>query len=160
MKKYKLFMLYVVSFMITANIYAHNIKIFAAKKGDSICGYVYSPGGIRIKNSIISVYKNTKFVTKIKTSNKGIFNYKGADDSNYKFVYSKDGHFAEYSVNKPAMKKKKKIATKANNDNQIFEIKEQLDRIENTMRVRDIIGAIGYIFGVAGLMILLKKKNS
>ena len=160
MKKYKLVMLYVASLAITANIHAHKIKIFAAPKGDNICGYVYSPGGVRIKNSIISVYKNTEFITKIKTDNKGAFNYKVADDSNYKFVYSKDGHCVEYSVNKPAVKKESKITAEANKDNQVFEIKEQLDRIENTMRIRDIIGAIGYIFGVAGLMILLKKKNS
>ena len=49
MKKYKLVMLYIASFMITATIHAHNVKIFAAKKGDNISGYVYSPGGVRIK---------------------------------------------------------------------------------------------------------------
>ena len=160
MKKYKLLMLYLVSFAITTNIYAHNIKIFAAKKGDSICGYVYSPGGVRIKNSTISVYKNTEFITKIKTDTKGTFKYKVANDANYRFVYGKDGHFVEYSVNQPALKQKSKIATGANNDNQIFAIKEQLDRIENTMRIKDIVGAIGYIFGIFGLIVLLKKKKS
>ncbi|MBU8902420.1 MAG: hypothetical protein KOO69_06750 [Victivallales bacterium] len=160
MKKYKLLMLYLVSFAITANLYAHNIKIFAAQKSDNICGYVYSPGGVRIKNSTISVYKNTEFITKIKTDTKGTFKYKVADDANYRFVYSKNGHLAEYSVNKPVGKKKSKIDAGINNDSQIFAIKEQLDRIENTMRIRDIIGAIGYIFGVFGLIILLKKKKS
>lgn len=154
MKKYKLVAIYFLSFVITANIYAHNIKIFAAKKSDNICGYVYSPGGIRIKNCSISVYRDSKLISKIKTDNNGAFIYKAEYNKKYKFAYNKDGHFVAYSVNMPAVK-----ATKSENDNQIFEIKEQLDRIEKTMRIRDIIGAIGYIFGIAGLIILLKKKK-
>ncbi len=160
MRKYKLIMLYVASFAIISNIYAHSIKIFAAKRGDKISGYVYSPGGIRIKNSTISVYENTKLITKIKTDLKGTFNYKFTKAANYRFVYSEDGHFVEYNVKVPAARKKNKIDPEADNDNQLFEIKEQLDKMENTMRIRDIIGAIGYIFGLAGLVILLKKKNS
>ncbi|MDD5600079.1 MAG: hypothetical protein PHV82_19190 [Victivallaceae bacterium] len=160
MKKHKLIILCIILLAALADTRAHSIKIFAAKKGDSISGYVYSPGGIRIKNAVIAVYKDGKAAGEIKTGANGEFTYKSADGSNYKFVYNRDGHMIEYSVNSPAAKKAAQVSLPAKeNDERIFEIKEQLDRIENTMRFRDIIGAIGYIFGLAGLLILIKKKK-
>ncbi len=157
MKKYKyLVLIFAYSAIITTSN-AHNIKIFAAKKGNDICGYIYSPGGIRIKNSALSIYKNNEFITEIKTDDKGEFIYKNITTAIYKFTYNNDGHLAEYTVNKPAIKHSHQHHQEG--DNQIFEIKEQLNRIENQMRIRDIIGAIGYIIGIAGLISFIKKRN-
>lgn len=160
MKKYKLFALGVIIFAAAANTHAHNIRIFAAKKGNRISGYVYSPGGIRIKHAVLAVYKDGKAAGEIKTDGNGEFNCPSADGSDYKFVYNQDGHLVEYGVGSPAGKAAASVAPPAGaGDERIFEIKEQLDRIENSLRLRDIIGAIGYIFGLAGLLILIKKKK-
>jgi nickel transport protein len=143
-----------------ANTHAHNIKIFAARKGNGISGYVYSPGGIRIKNAVITVYKDGKAAGEVKTDSNGAFTYQNADAANYKFVYNRDGHMVEYAVGGSPVRKAAKVPTQTGaDDERIFEIKEQLDRIENTLRFRDIIGAVGYIFGIAGLLILIKKKK-
>lgn len=39
-------------------------------------------------------------------------------------------------------------------------LREQLDRHENAIRVRDVLGGIGYIAGLAGLVALLKARRN
>ncbi len=151
--------LFTINFTMITNIYAHNIKIFAGKKDNNISGYIYSPGGIRIKNSTLYVYKNNKFISEIKTNNQGEFIYKNIDNSHYKFIYNQDGHLAEYNINKILLNPQKKENISQINDNQIFEIKEQLNKIENSIRIRDLIGGIGYIIGIAGLISFYKQRN-
>jgi nickel transport protein len=43
---------------------------------------------------------------------------------------------------------------------QVVPLRRQLDRFENTLRVRDVLGGIGYIFGIMGLLFFfLGKRN-
>ena len=43
---------------------------------------------------------------------------------------------------------------------QVVPLRRQLDRFENTLRVRDVLGGIGYIFGIMGLLFFfLGRRN-
>lgn len=43
---------------------------------------------------------------------------------------------------------------------QLRPLREQLDGYENSIRVRDVMGGIGYLFGLAGLIVLLKHRKA
>lgn len=42
---------------------------------------------------------------------------------------------------------------------QLRPLREQLDAYEHRIRVRDVMGGIGYLFGLVGLVVLLKHRN-
>lgn len=43
---------------------------------------------------------------------------------------------------------------------QLRPLREQIDAYENKIRVRDVMGGIGYLFGLFGLIVLLKHRNA
>ena len=43
---------------------------------------------------------------------------------------------------------------------QLRPLREQLDGYENSIRVRDVMGGIGYLFGLAGLIVMLKHRKA
>jgi nickel transport protein len=45
-------------------------------------------------------------------------------------------------------------------DRQVVPLRRQLDRFENTLRVRDVLGGIGYIFGIMGLLFFFLGRRS
>jgi len=45
-------------------------------------------------------------------------------------------------------------------DRQVVPLRRQLDHFENTLRVRDVLGGIGYIFGIMGLLFFFLGRRS
>ena len=43
---------------------------------------------------------------------------------------------------------------------QLSPLREQIDRYEHKIRIRDVMGGIGYLFGLFGLFVLLKHRNA
>lgn len=43
---------------------------------------------------------------------------------------------------------------------QLRPLREQLDKLETTVRFRDALGGVGYLFGLAGLYVLLRSRAS
>ena len=43
---------------------------------------------------------------------------------------------------------------------QLRPLREQIDRYEKKIRIRDVIGGIGYLFGLVGLVVLLKHRSA
>ena len=43
---------------------------------------------------------------------------------------------------------------------QVSSLREQLDGYENRIRIRDVMGGIGYLFGLFGIIVLLKHRNT
>jgi hypothetical protein len=39
-------------------------------------------------------------------------------------------------------------------------LRRQLDRYEHTLRLRDVLGGIGYIFGIMGLLFFVLGRRS
>jgi nickel transport protein len=45
-------------------------------------------------------------------------------------------------------------------DRQVVPLRRQLDRFEHTLRLRDVLGGIGYIFGIMGLLFFFLGRRS
>lgn len=43
---------------------------------------------------------------------------------------------------------------------QLRPLREQIDRLETSTRLRDLIGGVGYLVGIAGLIAFLKRKET
>jgi nickel transport protein len=43
---------------------------------------------------------------------------------------------------------------------QLRPLREQIDVYEHRVRIRDVMGGIGYVFGLAGLIVLLKHRSA
>jgi nickel transport protein len=41
---------------------------------------------------------------------------------------------------------------------QLRPLREQIDRYEHSIRIRDVMGGIGYLFGLVGIVVLLKHR--
>ncbi|MEA2011775.1 MAG: cobalt transporter CbiM [Verrucomicrobiota bacterium] len=154
---------------------AHKINIFAAENGDIINGYLYAPGGIRIKNAEVSILCKGKRVETIFTDNKGEFSYKPDSTGEYLFQYSIEGHMAKckvagmqnstYQYLSPSSQKQSPenhefhMIIKKEVEKAIYPLRQQLEEIKSELRFRDIIGGVGYILGFFGLYSFLYKKK-
>lgn len=156
--------------------FAHGVKIFAAAEGDLVKGYVYYAGGSRIQNAeIIVLGPDDKKLGQVKTDADGSFAYKTDLVIEHRFVMqTSHGHRAEVAVPARVASQEKQIGsaarsytksfdlhTKNNKDleemiNKVVEhevntVREQLALHDEKVRLRDIIGGIGYIFGLVGI---------
>ena len=166
---------------------AHKVKIFATTEGGQITGFAYYPGGAKYINSPISVSgPDGRLLAEIQTNEQGAFTYKPTSNQTHVFtIATKDGHKAEFRVaanatsTGPASQQNRPAPLGANAptkpgeprpDNleaiinksvarQINPLREDIARYEQKVRLHDIIGGIGYIFGLFGLYIYLRNQK-
>lgn len=166
--------------------FAHGVKIFAAAEGDVVKGYVYNSGGSRMQNAEIVVFDpDDKKLGHIKTGADGSFAYKTDLAMEHRFVVqTSDGHRAEFTVPAKVTSQKKHIENNSSGESyaasedlyhlrtidleeiigravarEIILLREQLVIHEEKVRLRDIVGGIGYIFGLAGLACLFQGRK-
>lgn len=174
--------------ILPATVFAHKIKIFAAAEGDAIKGYAYYAGGSRMQQAeIIVLGPEGEKLGQVKTDVDGSFVYKIDMLLEHSFVVqTPDGHRAEFTVPANATSKKKKLgngsvaAAKISrasdnlhqlNNKDLEEViaktvarelnflREQLVLHDEKVRLRDIIGGIGYILGLAGLACFFQSRK-
>ena len=172
--------------VLPVNSYAHGIKIFAVPEGDAVIGYTYYVGGKRLKNVDVIVLDNTgKKLGQVATDAEGLFVYKTDLVVAHRFVVkTAHGHRAEFTVPAKVPGPKEKLSsglidernTSSENlhhftkkeleeivahvvEHEVNLLREQLVIHEEKVRLRDIIGGIGYILGLAGLASLLQNRK-
>lgn len=166
-----LFLTILLSIISPSTAFAHKVKVFAFIEADEIYGYVYFSGGRRAKEVLVSLRDSSgKAIKELKTNEKGEFRFSKTGTPPYKISTDiGDGHVAEYVLgetitldkNKDTFSEKqvaqdlKSVVEKAV-ANQVTPLRVQLKAYEEKIRVRDIIGAIGYILGLFGLFFFLK----
>jgi len=145
--------------------WAHQeVKLFATTEGNLIKGYAYWPGGRRIPQAKIQVWDSEKLIGETSTDARGEFYYPVTSRDNYQFILDlDDGHFTSYTVTfndpLPSLKASpneaaiEKIVNKAINP-----LREQIEAYEEKIWLHDILGGIGYIFGIMGLYLILKQR--
>lgn len=155
---------------------AHNLRVFAARKGPEIHGSAYFGGGGVSKNTKVEIYKrNGEKIGETVTDSEGKFSFKTKYRNEMKIIASnQDGHLAEFKIkgqnrNRKSSTKstvsREKITASTLDENrfreivaeeisqQLYPLKQQLDEYENKVRLRDIVGGVGYIFGLAGIVL-------
>jgi nickel transport protein len=140
-----------------------------------ITGYAYFPGGSRVPNAPIEVWgpEDTKLDETL-TNAAGEFSYLTTSPFEHTFILNLgDGHRAYYTIRaeelsgtqslpennelsspkfsfSPSTQELEQLIETAVNK-QIRPLREQLEAYEEKIRFHDLIGGIGYIFGLMGL---------
>lgn len=161
--------------------WGHGLHVFATAQGKTVSGDVYysdgkgaagaalwweAPGGERVGEAV--------------ADSEGKFSFDAAYRSDLLIVAdSGDGHRAEYRISVaerpgPSPLSREDSDTDADSSGlagieaivdravarHVTPLREQIDRLEHTIRLRDILGGVGFLFGAAGLMALYKARSS
>ena len=171
--------------------FAHDLHLFAAVEGKNITGYTYYHGDVRVPDVEIKVYApQEKLLGQITTDDNGEFKFALSYKCEHTVVaVSLDGHRATSVIKAedlpddlpayhastveayPEAKTPKANLTLSETQlkiivdeavaKQVRPLREQLERYENKVRLRDIVGGIGFIVGLAGVSFYFagKRKN-
>ena len=159
--------------------FAHKVNLFATMEGNFIKGYGYFPGGGRAQHVQIKVF-NAKgnLVGETTTNEQGRFEYPVPYPEHYTLVLDiGDGHRAELKVTSFSLAEKTVSSTSQKTEDhlssseckteleplleQMFNkyftpLREQIDAYEQHIRVHDLLGGVGYIFGIMGLYVMVR----
>jgi len=143
---------------------AHGVTVIAHAHGDSIHGEADYQGNIPVKNAKVTAFDPAgQEIGQTTTDEQGRFTLKARFRCDHRLLIDTgDGHGTEYTV--PAAQLPKNLPTRgdapaADHDSgdqlevlhhKIDALQEQLDRHEQKVRLRDVLGGIGYILGLAG----------
>ncbi|MBE0479082.1 hypothetical protein IBX65_08225 [Candidatus Aerophobetes bacterium] len=181
----------VIFLITTANsVFAHRVNIFAYMENDTVYTESYFADGTKVKAGIIQVYDSSgEILLEGNTDDNGWFHFKlpKKDDLNI-ILLAGMGHQASYILSRnellesmPAGKlqeeKIKDVPTEQSLSLDTLKLKELIDAsLDEKLRpvtrelirmqqkrisLTDVIGGIGYIFGITGILFyLLSKKRS
>lgn len=162
----------VTSCLCVTTAFAHSLNLFVHDDGASIKGNAYFTGGTPAQNVTVRVEDaaNT-LLGETKTDSEGNFVYSGprATGTTLIVAVTQDGHRAQASVESasgttapaaagPAPASQSGAEMKSF-EAHMAELHEAINRLENRLWLRDVLGGIGYIFGLAGLWALIKARS-
>ncbi|WP_301098202.1 carboxypeptidase regulatory-like domain-containing protein [Otariodibacter sp.] len=153
MKRLRLFIL-ILSVLFSSNLLAHGLLVFAQYDGQKIMGKSYYTDMTPAAETYIEAYAedNPKLLVSGKTDREGFFSLPATGDHSYKVVIEgMEGHRAETIANK--------VSSSEQSDNLLL-IREDIAKLRDKIYLRDIIGGIGYIFGIIGLWSLWHSRSS
>jgi len=163
---------------------AHKIGMFAAYDGEMVAGEVYLSGGGRPAGCVVRVEDGSVEPLEVKTDDKGEFRFKPRTTKDHLLVVDTgDGHRAEFRLSgaefggatpepsapapESAASAETPPAVPSDLDQRVARavakevaaLRRDLDRQSRQARLRDVIGAIGYIFGLAGVLMMIKARS-
>ena len=168
------------------NACAHKVNIFATVEGNVIKGESFLSGGGRPKGCLVEFFgADGKKLGEARTNDKGEFAFKPRVRTDHRIMLDMgDGHRAEFTIKADELP-----ATLAHADDvhtspaegagerggatmpdieervskavakELRPLRRQIDHLENQLRLRDVLGGIGYIFGLAGVVLYLKCRQ-
>ncbi|HNT86227.1 MAG TPA: hypothetical protein PKL84_00040 [Candidatus Hydrogenedentes bacterium] len=152
---------------------AHKLNIIAQTDGERIVGSVYYSGGHGAAGIPVHVLgPDGASLGEIVTDKDGGFAFTPQADFDHTFVCeSDDGHGAEYTIRAaelPAAMMRPSTSTSASTSisadieravaRQLQPLRDDLARVEDRARVRDVVGGIGYIVGLMGIVSYFKAR--
>jgi len=149
---------------------AHKVNLFAVREGDTVKGECYFADGSPCKKAKVEIYnEKDEKVGESLTDERGLFYFKTEETGKLKLVaLAGPSHMAQYEVEAFQEAERDQIPPHEISNKAI---EEKLQRLENEIRdlrkkmdrltFRDILGGIGYIFGLWGIInLLLRRKNA
>jgi nickel transport protein len=174
---------------LTSRVWAHKVNVFAWVEGDMVYVEGYYPGGKKAQNSLVEVYnvEGAKLLEG-RTNQKGEFSFKIPARENLKIVLTASmGHKNDFALTaedlggsespsqEPVPKISQKVATPPSATVDIGQLEVMIDQaldrkldpviklIRNARKegpgVTEIIGGIGYIFGLFGVVMYFKSRK-
>ncbi len=179
----------VVALPMVSQVWAHKVNVFAWVEGDTVFVEGYFPGGKKSQDSLVEVFNpaGTKLLEG-RTNEKGEFSFKIPERTDLKIVLTASmGHKNDFTVSAgdfgevrlspsspaPSFAERAKDASEHPADLSQLEgmIDRALDRklapviklIRDTRKegpsITEIVGGIGYIFGLFGLVMYFKSRK-
>ena len=169
-------------------VFAHKVNIFAYVEGDTVYTESYFPDGRKVEGSVVEVYDSQgNKLLEGKTNEEGQFNFKPPKKDDLKIVLiASMGHKNSYALSKdelPEIKLEQRLQKPKPKESEVEEISQvdlaQIKRIidssldkklkpimrelaktqQRKVSFREIIGGIGYIFGIMGIIAYFLGKN-
>ena len=157
-----------------APAHSHNARLFATAEGSVITGYAYASSGERLSSVTVHVEDpKGQHLGETRTAVDGAFRFDASRQCDHLLVLDPaDGHGAQFRIKAadlvfppapadrasepapsvgPTHEADLQDAVSAAVARQLRPLREQLDRLENRIRFRDVLGGVGYLVGVAGL---------
>ncbi|MGF1760364.1 carboxypeptidase-like regulatory domain-containing protein [Photobacterium sagamiensis] len=167
----------------SGNAYAHRMKVFAWVDGKAIEGEVYFSGGQGAAGSTIELVADQAIVATTQSNEEGQFRFEVMAARDYLVrADAGQGHVTTYSVSateftpedvavtamvatgteasvQPAASSLTPAQLEQAIARAIRPLREELDQYESKVRVHDILGGMGYIFGLFGLFVLFRSRR-
>lgn len=154
---------------------AHGLQLSLRVEGKSIVGRVYYDGELPAKKAMVRVETpEGERVIEFLTNDSGRFRQPMAYRADYTvIVETVDLHQAKATLKEsdfpddmpslkvdPTYKQRveKTIQEQFASTDDIHQIREQLDRIETAIRLRDVLGGVGIIVGVLAIVYFVKQR--
>jgi len=140
-----------------ASLHAHGVHLSAHAHGKSIHGRAFYHGDLPAKNAKITAFDSAeKPVGETRTDQQGKFTLKVPALGNYRLLADTGGgHGAETRIEVGSSSGDRPSGI----EKKIVELQRQLEAHERQTRLRDILGGIGYILGVAGIAFYLLGRR-
>lgn len=169
---------YCLIFCLTAApVWAHGVDLFARVEGTNIIGSLLYPDGTPIAGAPVRAFAPAgELLAETATDDAGHFSLPITSSTDHRIVGDAgEGHRAEYTVRASELPENLTPEGAANAPEgavvsdldarieravarQVAPLREQLFGYERAVRMRDIAGGIGYVFGLAGIVVLLKYR--
>ncbi|MDH2998564.1 hypothetical protein A1D22_02030 [Pasteurellaceae bacterium LFhippo2] len=144
----------VIFLLFSANISAHGLFISAQYDGNEVSGKAYYSDQHPAVETYVEVVKQgeSEPIVYGKTDKEGRFHLPLTQDGTFSVIIEgMEGHRAETQVHK--------IATASSTSTDLQLLREEIEQLKNKIYIRDVIGGIGYIFGIFGLVLFLRTKR-
>ncbi|OLQ80590.1 hypothetical protein BIT28_15760 [Photobacterium proteolyticum] len=170
----------------STSAYAHRMKAFSWVEGEAIEGEAYFTNGQMAADSTVELLVDQKVVATTQSDEEGQFRFEALAAGDYQIrTDAGQGHVAtyyisasEFSVDEsdmdivvepsgPEASQSQKTVDSTLSKAQVEQavakairpLREQLDQYEAKVRLHDILGGIGYIFGLFGLFVLYRSRR-
>ncbi len=153
----------------SASLWPHGTQLFAAAEGPLIRGRVTYQGGASAAGVRILVDAGGERVAELRSDAEGRFGYRAKLAADHLVVADfGDGHRAQWLV--PAGQLvgafgveqgdgSSPVALESALARQIQPLREELAAYQGELRFRDVLGGIGYLFGLAGLALWWQSRR-
>jgi len=172
-----------------SQVWAHKVNVFAWIEGDMVFVEGYYPGGKKAQNSLVEVYNSVGAkLLEGRTNQKGEFSFRIPAREDLRIVLTAGmGHKNDFTLTagdlggsapsseESAPKTREKVAAPSSTTVDVGQLEVMIDQaldrklepvikfIHKTRKegpgVTEIIGGIGYIFGLFGLVMYFKSRN-
>jgi nickel transport protein len=179
----------VVALPMMSHVWAHKVNVFAWVEGDTVFVEGYFPGGKKSQNSLVEVFNPAGAkLLEGRTNEKGEFSFKIPERTDLTIVLTASmGHKNDFIVpasdfqegasapSSPAQSVTQSAKDSSAHKAGLSQLEGMIDRaldrklapviklIRDTRRegptIAEIVGGIGYIFGLFGLVMYLKSRN-
>jgi nickel transport protein len=164
----------------TASAAAHQFSMSAYPEGDFIGGDIRLGSGQPGEHVLIQVWlASGKLVDKVETDSSGHFTYRPTEYADHVFVYDPgDGHRCEARFSAAALPSRlhpeaegESSASPCSHDDlrvvveeavskQIAPLRRDFEAARHAVRVRDVVGGLGYIMGIVGIYCFVRSRRA